>query len=381
MALTIGQKRLGACAGSVVCVGVLLIVICVPLSFDSLEPETMGLHYNGLEETVSDDGGKAFREGQYFLGLGHRFLKFPNTVQTIEFVDPPLHSRTSDGLGVYLVISFQYQLDPYTLLSLYKTLGYDYEDIFRRVSANALKVAATQYSASNFFSNRTTIGPLMELHLRNEFSTMNLNIKMPGFQLDSVKLPANFEGSIRETQMQLQQIAILQAEQNTKKVEWETEYMKTVQRVDVQLNRARAEGEKSVVDAKAKSEADLVAARTEAQSRLLEADAKAQSMVVAADATARGLVLEAEAVADALQVEGDANAQGVLLANDADVKQYNFTQYAQAKSFVSIFNALGNNEQKFIQFMELRALNNMSWSEWTINMNEKLTSPFDLLSA
>ena len=88
---------------------------------------------------------------------------------------------------------------PLTLLGLYRNFGYNYEDIFKRVATNAFKVACTQYSASNFFSNRTTIGPLMELHLRSQFSELNLNAKMPGFQLSSVHLPQNFEGSIRET--------------------------------------------------------------------------------------------------------------------------------------------------------------------------------------
>jgi hypothetical protein len=52
--------------------------------------------------------------GLHFLGIGHSFIKFPRNVQTIEFSkeatanQPPISSRTSDGLEVILEISFQY---------------------------------------------------------------------------------------------------------------------------------------------------------------------------------------------------------------------------------------------------------------------------------
>lgn len=378
MAITDHPAKLAAvCCG---CTSVIFIIVMVTSSYDTLEPEAMGLHYNTLEETVQDDNGQAFKEGRYFLGLGSRFIKFPATVQTIEFTSPPLQSRTSDGLGVRIEISFQYQLDPFTLLDLYKKFGDEYGEIFTRISTNVLKVAATQYSASNFFSNRTTIGPLMEGELRQKFVDLGLNAKMPGFQLSSVHLPEDFEASIRETQMQQQQVAILKAEQLTKKVEWETEFQKTVQRVDVKLNQARAEAAKSIVDAKAKSKADLVAAQTEANTRLLDAGAKAKALEVASKATAESLVLEATAAAEALLLEADAEAQGVTLQNDAYVKQYNLTQYLQAKSYVSMYQALGSNENHFLDYLELRALNNISWRDWTINFNDKQNTPFDLLS-
>ena len=48
--------------------------------------------------------------GIYFIGVGHYFLKFPRTVQTIEFSKDTknwlIKSRTNDGLEVNLEISF-----------------------------------------------------------------------------------------------------------------------------------------------------------------------------------------------------------------------------------------------------------------------------------
>jgi len=58
-----------------------------------------------------------YTAGIFFLGIGHSFIKFPKTVQTLEFSkektanSAPLQSRTSDGLEVILEISFQYKSD------------------------------------------------------------------------------------------------------------------------------------------------------------------------------------------------------------------------------------------------------------------------------
>lgn len=50
--------------------------------------------------------------GLHFLGIGHYFIKFPKTVQTIEFSNSTstgaLYSRSSDGIELSMEISFQY---------------------------------------------------------------------------------------------------------------------------------------------------------------------------------------------------------------------------------------------------------------------------------
>ena len=54
---------------------------------------------------------KGYVGGIYFIGVGHSFIKFPRTVQTIEFSKDNsrnglIKSRTSDGLEVNLEISY-----------------------------------------------------------------------------------------------------------------------------------------------------------------------------------------------------------------------------------------------------------------------------------
>ena len=89
------------------CIGFLLIIF----GFSSLEATEFGLNYSWISKTISPH---VKENGLYFIGIGHSFIKFPKTVQTIEFSNEPnsnrvpIESRTSDGLEVTLEISFQY---------------------------------------------------------------------------------------------------------------------------------------------------------------------------------------------------------------------------------------------------------------------------------
>jgi hypothetical protein len=113
--------------------------------------------------------------GFHFLGIGHSFLKFPKSVITIDFSSdkgadyPPLNSRTSDGLQVTLSISFQFTLTSAKLYEIYMKFSEDYKNIFETIAIDVLSGNATEYSAYNFFMNRSLIGNNMQQTLNKEF--------------------------------------------------------------------------------------------------------------------------------------------------------------------------------------------------------------------
>ena len=79
------------------------------VSFKSLDINEYGLDYSSISKTIDN---QAQQGGIHFLGVGHKFIKYPSTFQTIEFSKdlkssgPPIKSRTSDGLEVAVEISF-----------------------------------------------------------------------------------------------------------------------------------------------------------------------------------------------------------------------------------------------------------------------------------
>ena len=126
---------------------VLVIVILVAMSYASLEYTESGLDYASISKTIEK---KPYKGGIHFLGLGHSFIKFPNTIQTVEFSDEDtadqgmLSSRTLDGLEVELAISFQYKLIPAKLRDLYMNYEMEYRYMIIRIAIDSLTDMATK---------------------------------------------------------------------------------------------------------------------------------------------------------------------------------------------------------------------------------------------
>ena len=92
----------GTLCGVCTCFIVIPSFIMIMMSFSSLQSVEYGLDYNAITLTV--DNRTYDSAGLYFLGLGHSFIKFPRTIQTIEFNAAHadlLHTRTLDGLPLY----------------------------------------------------------------------------------------------------------------------------------------------------------------------------------------------------------------------------------------------------------------------------------------
>lgn len=238
---------------------------------------------------------KGYTAGLYWLGIGHSFLKFPSTVQTIEFSHEhqadgqPLRSRTNDGLEVALEVSFQYQLNSNNLTKLYNKYGMNYNPIFVNMAMDLITEMATKYSATEFFSNRTTIGVDMEHGLRLEFDAKAFS-DVPFYQLRAVTLPQEFENAIQDTEVKKQDIQTATAEKDNQEVQMET--------------------------------------------KVLQAKQQAQAIALAANAT----------------------AQSTILNMDAYVQQFNLAQALQAEALKPIYDKLDKNETLLLEYMNARTL-------------------------
>eukprot|EP00913_Durusdinium_trenchii_P014749 g13834.t1 len=193
-----------------VCLGVSVFLSAVLIySATQLQP-SLG-HYNTILQSIS---AEAWGTGRHWLGLGHRFVKFPSTVITVQFSHDaagasggPLRSRTYDGLEVSLEISFQYQLSKDSLYQMYTTFGPGYHDLFVKMGMDLLTVAATNHIARAFF----------EHSLRQHFRE-NAFVDVPLFQFQAVSLPTDFESAIKETQVAEQKIRNVQAQQKMRQL-------------------------------------------------------------------------------------------------------------------------------------------------------------------
>ena len=149
------MKYVCGCCCSCFCSFLLLI-----FGFAALEATQFGLNYSWISKSISPNDKE---NSLYFIGIGHSFIKFPKTVQTIEFSNSktanqgPIQSRTSNGLEVTLKISFQYILQKDQIYKLYSKYGKYYNYIFQNIAVHTLTEEATKYSAYNFFMDRGKI--------------------------------------------------------------------------------------------------------------------------------------------------------------------------------------------------------------------------------
>jgi len=201
--------------------------------------------------------------GRYWIGPWSYFIKFPSVVKTIQFSDsrlqsdlgfdeqgdPMLRSRTADGLDVTIELSFQYQLHQEKVYDLYTTMGAgrDFHDLFVRVAIDRLTEIATEYTANEFFVDRTRIGKAMEKLLKEDFES-RLYATIFSFQLRSVGLPDEFEKAIQKTEVKKQDVHVAEAEQQSTKVALETQLMQAQRRTKVKANKAEGYAESVMLE-------------------------------------------------------------------------------------------------------------------------------------
>merc|ERR1712178_292408 len=136
-----------AAAGCCCCVLLIGLIIIIACSFSSLHQTQYGLDYDHIFETIDK---KVYTGGLHFLGIGHNFVKFPNTVQSVVYSQAAhdrLHARTSDGLPLVLGVSFQYRLDFKKVHDMYMAYKDQHPHVVFNEGKHLISNAASKYSA------------------------------------------------------------------------------------------------------------------------------------------------------------------------------------------------------------------------------------------
>lgn len=191
--------------GCCTCTIFLTLIILLSTSLKSLGQLDAGLRYNTISLSLED---KVYQSaGLYFLGPGHRFIKYPRTIQTIEFIaeeNDRLQTRTSDGLPVSLSVSFQYRYDFARLRDLYLTFRKQELEVYENTAKAVIANVATNFTAYRFFNDKQGIATEMQIAVTKVFDEQ-LYARIDAFQITRVELPAQFQNAI---------LASIEAKQN-----------------------------------------------------------------------------------------------------------------------------------------------------------------------
>ena len=237
------------------CTMTVLVALGVGLffSFSSLDAYEYGLDYSAITKTINQE---VYPSGYHYLGFGHSFIRYPSTVQSMEFSRAsttsrgPIQSRTDDGLQISFKATLQYQLQRNRLYDLYMKYGENYQSPCEKHVIEALNDAATRFDANSFFTSTDTINneikSSLKIVLNNECYA---DVKF--FQLSSVDLPNKFENAIQATTLMDNEINTALAERNNIGIELKTMEGNATNTQKVVINKAKAEAEASIQNNKA----------------------------------------------------------------------------------------------------------------------------------
>lgn len=231
-----------ATIGCGVC-SLLIPIILVLFSIDAVEQNEYGLIFNWVTKSLSNH---TYHGGTHLIGFWNKFLVFPATIQTIEFSERDgmrtshmLETRTKEGLGLHLSISFQYLLDPAKLSELFSVTNMRYEQLYVRIARDQLLEAASQYEGPQYWQERQKIGDhmrrLVDENLKQNFASLW------GLQLQVIDLPDRYEDSITKTQVQQQIIKTRQNEQVAANIRADTDVLNAQFAKDIQVVQAEAQ--------------------------------------------------------------------------------------------------------------------------------------------
>lgn len=236
------------------------VLVCASLfalSIDAVEQNQYGLKYNWVTKSISSD---VFHGGTHLIGPWNAFVTFPATVQTIEFSDrlgrrtsEMLHTRTKEGLGLHLSISFQYRLLPDHLDKLYRLTNTQYEMLFTRIARDQILEAASQYEGPQYWLQRHEIGNMMKGLVTQQLKDSYADLW--GLQLLVIDLPDRYEQSITMTQVQQQLIKTRTNQQAAASIRADTEVMKADFESKVQVVQAEAQANYTLETRMAQAEA------------------------------------------------------------------------------------------------------------------------------
>lgn len=189
------------CFGACICFLIFILVpsiVCIVFSFQTLEQIHIAVDYNAIACTV--DGVKT-KAGLYFLGLGHSLIRYPRTIQTMEFLPGRdglmARVRTQDGLQVSLTTSFQYKFNEESLVDLFLTYDEKHLPVYEAVAEATIAYVAANFTAYEFFNDKARIASVILLELQRVF--LKLFASVSSMQLATVELPALFQEAVLES--------------------------------------------------------------------------------------------------------------------------------------------------------------------------------------
>jgi regulator of protease activity HflC (stomatin/prohibitin superfamily) len=189
--------------------------------------------------------------GKYFLGWGKEIFKFPTFLQNYTWTQPEkggddesITMQTSEGLSINTDVGITYNIKPENVVKVFQKYRLGIEEITNTFLRNMVRDAMNQIAST--MTVEDIYGSKKSLFISNVNNIVKSEALNDGIDVDKVYLI----GSFRLPSTVIDSInAKIQAAQNAMKVENE-------------VATAKAEAQKTIIDAQAKAEANLTLSKS-----------------------------------------------------------------------------------------------------------------------
>jgi regulator of protease activity HflC (stomatin/prohibitin superfamily) len=224
------------------------------------------LKYNWFAKTTNPE--VIVDPGMVWVGPWTALLKYPKTIQTISYDNSHrdlLDGRTKDGLPLVLGLSFQYQLMPDQLFSLY--MEYEqrygaYVDMYKLMGIHILTEMATNYTAYQFFNDKQRIALEMMFNMDKYFRD-HLHASVESLQINEDDLPGPFTDMILMAATMKQNISKTQKTLGAKVVKMETAVKVAEAQANVTIQNAI--GQSSAIMQNGQADATVISAYVQSE--------------------------------------------------------------------------------------------------------------------
>lgn len=324
--------------GGCCCIGILLTIILLPLSFNYVPPNTVGIKIDKTSRRVSLDN--YYPEGRYFLGPTVDFFLFPTDVQTL---DDSITARALDGYAIRIAYAVQYQLVPEKIVDLYKKHNLKYGTIYRRIARERVLAAIGNHDSNGFYRDREEILNMMFSDICEKLYPEHA--KCWGMQFTEINLAPQLETRLLRLELDRWYVRKKKAEQAVSEVTSVTEVVEADFQMRISNVKSSSDANASIIELGAQSGSTILTRTSAADAAIITRDAEKTATItektakmqcdeitVKAENQARGIEFQALADALLLKEEAKANASEIISTAKAAAHKTYAVAYGEAKA-------------------------------------------------
>jgi len=263
------------CGGGFCCLTLIMVIILIACSLETIESTEMGIAYNAPQAILSSE---VKEEGLHNYAPFGYFIKWPKTQETL---DQQIKGLTKDGVVVTCQVAFQYKVSEIHLHGL--TVDYkdydNYKSILNYNARSGIRNACMDYTAQEFQTKRAAVQSAMLYAVKHRLTEGGMHALVLDLQLTQIDRPPAYETAVDNKEQARNNIDRIRNQKSEK-----------ITQANTALARVQVSANKTI--ATARTQAAVVTKQAEANGAIIYGQYQSQGALYKSVRETRGLSSE-----------------------------------------------------------------------------------------